>query len=44
MTLTGQKPPALPPKHGAGLLDLPLDKVVTDEHYARRTRAIQDSY
>lgn len=43
MTPTGQKPPALPPSMAAGYLDPPLDKVVTDEHYARRTREIENS-
>jgi len=43
MTPTGQKPPALPPSMQAGYLDPPLDQVVTDEHFATRTREIQDS-
>ncbi|MCW2650972.1 MAG: hypothetical protein QOE41_3787 [Mycobacterium sp.] len=43
MTPTGQKPPALPPSMQAGFLDPPLDKVVTNDHFAQRTREIQDS-
>jgi len=43
MTPTGGKPPALPPSMEAGYLDPPLDKIVTDEHYARRTREIHNS-
>jgi putative intracellular protease/amidase len=43
MTPTGQKPPALPPSMQAGYLDPPLDKVVTSEHFAQRTREIQES-
>ncbi len=43
MTPTGQKPPALPPSMQAGFLDPPLDKVVIDEHFAQRTREIQES-
>jgi putative intracellular protease/amidase len=43
MTPLGQKPPALPPSMEAGYLDPPLDKVVTDEHYASRTREIANS-
>lgn len=43
MTPTGGKPPALPPSAEAGYLDPPLDKVVTDEHFARRTREIDQS-
>ena len=38
MTAKGRKPPALPPSMEEGYLDPPLDKVVTDDHYARRTR------
>lgn len=40
---TGRKPPALPPSMEEGYLDPPLGKVVTDEHYARRTREIHES-
>jgi hypothetical protein len=43
MTPTGKKPPALPPSMEAGYLDPPLDKVVTGEHYASRTREIETS-
>jgi putative intracellular protease/amidase len=43
MTPKGNKPPALPPSMERGFFDPPLDKVVTDEHYARRTREIHDS-
>ena len=43
MTATGRKPPALPPSMEPGFLDPPLHKVVTDEHYARRTREIDES-
>ena len=43
MTPTGQKPLALDPSMQAGFLDPPLDKVVTSEHFAQRTREIQES-
>ena len=43
MTAKGRKPPALPPSMEPGYLDPPLDKVVTDEHYARRTKEIHES-
>ena len=44
MTATGRKPPALPPSMEPGFLDPPLHKkVVTDEHYARRTHEIHES-
>jgi len=43
MTATGRKPPALPPSMESGYVDPPLDKVVTDEHYARRTSEIHKS-
>ena len=43
MTATGQKPLALPASMQAGFRDPPLDKVVTSEHFAQRTREIQDS-
>jgi putative intracellular protease/amidase len=43
MTPTGQKPLALSASMQAGFLDPPLDKVVTSEHFARRTREIQES-
>jgi putative intracellular protease/amidase len=43
MTPTGKKPPALPPSMQAGYVDPPLDKVVTDDHFAQRTCNIQNS-
>ncbi|ERN42852.1 putative intracellular protease/amidase [Rubidibacter lacunae KORDI 51-2] len=43
MTANGRKPPALPPSMQEGFLDTPLDKVVTDGHYAKRTREVNDS-
>jgi putative intracellular protease/amidase len=43
MTPTGQKPPALPPSMQAGYVDPPLDKVVTNDHYAQRTTQIANS-
>ena len=43
MTPTGQKPLALGASMQAGFLDPPLDKVVTSEHFAQRTREIQES-
>ena len=43
MTPTGNKPPALPPSMQVGFVDPPLDKVVTNEHFAKRTSEIQDS-
>jgi putative intracellular protease/amidase len=43
MTPNGLKPPALPPSMEAGFLDPPLDKVVTNEHFAQRTREIDKS-
>ncbi|MGO9381118.1 MAG: type 1 glutamine amidotransferase domain-containing protein [Mycobacterium sp.] len=43
MTPTGQKPLALSASMQAGFLDPPLDKVVTSEHFAQRTREIQES-
>ncbi|MBE9098313.1 type 1 glutamine amidotransferase domain-containing protein [Vacuolonema iberomarrocanum] len=43
MTAYGRKPPALPPSMEAGYLDPPLDKVVTDAHYAKRTTEVDKS-
>lgn len=43
MTPTGKKPCALPPSMEPGFFDVPLDKVVTDEYYARRTREVEES-
>src|SRR5690606_11592854 len=42
-TPTGQKPHALPPSMEPGFFDVPLNKVVTDEYYARRTREVEES-
>ena len=42
-TATGKRAHALPPSMAAGYLDPPLDKVVTDENYARKTREIDAS-
>jgi len=38
-----QQAPALPPSMEVGYLDPPLDKIVTDEYYARKTREIHAS-
>lgn len=43
MTPTGTKPPALPPSMDATYIDPPLGIPVTSEHFARRTREIQES-
>jgi putative intracellular protease/amidase len=43
MTPFGRKPPALPPSMEPGFLDPPLHKIVTDVHYATRTREIHES-
>jgi putative intracellular protease/amidase len=43
VTPTGQKPMALPPSMEPGFLDPPLDKVVTNEYYANRTREVEQS-
>lgn len=43
MTPKGERPHALPPSMEAGYLDPPLDKVVTDEYYAQKTREIDAS-
>jgi putative intracellular protease/amidase len=43
MTPRGRRAHALPPSMEAGFLDPPLDKVVTDEYYARKTREIEAS-
>ena len=43
MTPFGRKPPALPPSMEPGFLDPPLCKIVTDVHYANRTREIHES-
>jgi putative intracellular protease/amidase len=43
VTAKGKKPPALPPSMEVGFFDVPLDKVVTDEYYAKRTREVFES-
>ncbi len=43
VTPTGKRPYALPPSKEPGFFDPPLDKVVVDEHYARRTTEVDDS-
>ena len=43
MTPTGEKPRALPPSMEPGFLDPPLDKIVTDDYYAKKTREIDES-
>lgn len=40
MTPTGKRAHALPPSMEVGYFDPPLRKVVTDEHYAQKTREI----
>ena len=43
LTPTGRRPHALPPSMEAGFWDPPLDKCVTDEYYAAKTREIENS-
>ncbi|MGB8215368.1 MAG: type 1 glutamine amidotransferase domain-containing protein [Anaerolineales bacterium] len=43
MTSKGKRAHALPPSAEAGYFDPPLHKVVTDEHYAAKTREIDAS-
>ena len=43
MTPKGKRAHALPPSMTAGYLDPPLDKCVTDEHFAAKTREIDAS-
>jgi putative intracellular protease/amidase len=43
MTAKGKRPHALPPSMEAGYFDPPLDKVVTSEHYASKTREVDAS-
>jgi putative intracellular protease/amidase len=43
MTPRGRRPRALPPSMEAGYFDPPLKKIVTDEHYASKTREINSS-
>lgn len=42
-TPKGRKPPALPPSMDESYVDPPLDKYVTDAHFAKRTREIHES-
>ena len=43
MTPFGRKPPALPPSYDPTYIDPPLDKGVTSEHFARRTKEVENS-
>jgi putative intracellular protease/amidase len=43
MTNKGKRPHALPPSMEAGFWDPPLDKVVTDEYYAAKSREVDES-
>ena len=43
MTPTGARAHALPPSMETGYFDPPLDKVVTDEYYAKRSREVDES-
>lgn len=43
MTPTGERPRALRPSMTPRFVDPPLNKVVTDEYYARRTREVDES-
>ena len=43
LTAKGKRPHALPPSMTEGYLDPPLDKVVTDAHFANKTREIDES-
>ena len=43
MTPTGKRPPALPPSMDSSYIDPPLDKCVTSEYYAEKTREIDSS-
>jgi putative intracellular protease/amidase len=43
MTPTGEKPCALPVSMDPSFFDVPLDKPVVDEYYARRTREVENS-
>ena len=43
MTPFGRKPPALPPSMQEGYVDPPLDKVVTDAYFSRRTTEVNSS-
>jgi putative intracellular protease/amidase len=43
VTAKGKKPRALPPSKNAGYMDPALQKVVTDEYYAQKTRDLENS-
>lgn len=43
MTPKGNRPSALPPSMDPTYMDPPLGKLVTDEHFAKRTREINES-
>jgi putative intracellular protease/amidase len=43
ITPKGKRPHALPPSMTEGYLDPPLDKVVTDAHFAQKTREVDES-
>jgi putative intracellular protease/amidase len=43
MTPKGKRPHALPPSMEEGFFDPPLGKCVTDAHFARRTREVDES-
>ena len=43
MTPKGKRPPALPPSMDENYVDPPLDRCVTSEHYAQKTREINQS-
>jgi putative intracellular protease/amidase len=42
-TAYGRKPPALPPSMDETYMDPPLDKLVTDAHFAKRTTEVHES-
>ena len=43
MTPTGKKPVALTPSMDPTFIDPPLNRTVVDEHYAQKTREIEES-
>jgi len=43
MTPTGKRAPALPPSMSSNYIDPPLDRAVTSEYYAKKTREIDKS-
>jgi putative intracellular protease/amidase len=43
ITPKGKRPHALPPSMTEGYFDPPLDKVVTDAHFAQKTREVDES-